>query len=69
MKMGWSVRCRAAMRKVGQSGAPVFKRSNNPWGLLAAAPWHLGYCCGSVTKPILRTPARCAAAMAWATRS
>ena len=57
------------MRKVGQSGAPVFKRSNNPWGLLAAAPWHLGYCCGSVTKPILRTPARCAAAMAWATRS
>ena len=24
---------------------------------------------GSVTKPILRTPARCAAAMAWATRS
>jgi hypothetical protein len=25
--------------------------------------------CGSVTKPIFRTPARWAAAMAWATRS
>lgn len=25
--------------------------------------------CGSVTNPILRTPARCAAAMAWATNS
>jgi hypothetical protein len=35
----------------------------------ACAARHAGRYWGSVTKPILRTPARWAAAMAWATRS
>lgn len=57
---------------MGDGGADnADTKQNRPEGLslrgggLRLAAHH----CGSVTKPILRTPARWALAMAWATRS
>ena len=71
--MNGATRVRTAVVAVGATHRQLTVSELGTLRAVGPAVWREVGClhgvCGSVTKPIFCTPARCAAAKAWATRS